>query len=58
MPYKETLADLKKVYDDIAEDELALRNRINALRRDLTQLCKRRVRAYNAWQAESKRLVG
>ncbi len=58
MPYKETLTDLKKVYDDIAEDELALRKCINALRRDLTQLCKKRQQAYKAWQAESKRLVG
>jgi FtsZ-binding cell division protein ZapB len=58
MEEKTKLEELKKAYSDISEEEMDMRNRINALRRDLTQLCKRRVRAYNAWQAESKRLVG
>jgi hypothetical protein len=58
MEAKTTLQELKDAHDRALAEEKELRQEINELRRDLTKVSQRRLRAYRAWEAESKRLVG
>jgi len=50
-----TLKELQAAYDKIAKEELDLRNRINAMRRELTIVSKRRHRAAIEVNNELKR---
>ena len=50
-----TLKELQAAYDKIAKEELDLRNRINAMRRELTVISKKRHRAAVACNNELKR---
>ena len=52
------LADLKAKYESLVEQEREHRAGINAMRRELTRICKQRRAAKKAWNDECTRLVG